>query len=80
LQQIFDEATSKDLIEFQHMISDTRSDSDTKTLINPQPTKQCDELFLIDESLREPLLNVANKLLGRQCLNFDQLTPSQQGL
>jgi hypothetical protein len=30
--------------------------------------------------LRKPLLNVANKLLGRQCLNFDQLTPSEQEL
>jgi len=30
--------------------------------------------------LREPLLNVANKLLGRQHLNFKQLTPSEQDL
>ncbi len=30
--------------------------------------------------MREPLLNVANKLLGRQHLNFDQLTTSEQEL
>jgi len=30
--------------------------------------------------LREPLLNVAKKLLGRQRLNFEQLTPSEQEL
>jgi hypothetical protein len=30
--------------------------------------------------LREPLLHIANKLLGRQRLNFDQLTPPEQKL
>jgi hypothetical protein len=30
--------------------------------------------------LREPLLNIANKLLGRQHLNFEQLTPPEQQL
>jgi hypothetical protein len=30
--------------------------------------------------LREPLLHIANKLLGRQNLNFDQLTPPEQKL
>jgi hypothetical protein len=38
------------------------------------------EIFLIDEKLREPLLHIANKLLGRQNLNFDQLTPPEQKL
>jgi hypothetical protein len=38
------------------------------------------KFFLINESLHEPLLNVANKLLGRQHLNFDQLTPAEQDL
>jgi hypothetical protein len=38
------------------------------------------KFFLIIESLREPLLNMANKLLGRQHLNFVQLTPSEQEL
>jgi hypothetical protein len=36
--------------------------------------------FLINETLREPLLHIANKLLGRQNLNFDQLTPPEQKL
>jgi hypothetical protein len=36
--------------------------------------------FLINEMLRKPLLHIANKLLGRQHLNFDQLTPPEQKL
>jgi hypothetical protein len=39
-----------------------------------------DDINLIDETLREPLLHIANKLLGRQNLNFDQLTPPEQKL
>jgi hypothetical protein len=39
-----------------------------------------DDIFLINETLREPLLHIANKLLGRQNLNFDQLTPPEQKL
>jgi hypothetical protein len=38
------------------------------------------EIFLIDNGLREPLLTIDNKLLGRQHLNFDQLTPPEQEL
>jgi hypothetical protein len=38
------------------------------------------EIFLINETLREPLMHIANKLLGRQRLNFDQLTPPEQQL
>jgi hypothetical protein len=38
------------------------------------------EIFLINETLHEPLLHIANKLLGRQNLNFDQLTPPEQKL
>jgi hypothetical protein len=37
-------------------------------------------IFLINEMLREPLLHIANKLLGRQNLNFEQLTPPEQKL
>jgi hypothetical protein len=37
-------------------------------------------IFLIDNGFHEPLLSIANKLLGRQCLNFDQLTPPEQEL
>jgi len=39
-----------------------------------------DEIFLIKEELHVPLLHIANKLLGRQNLNFDQLTTSEQKL
>ncbi len=38
------------------------------------------EVFLIEESLHEPLLSIANKLLGSQNLNFYQLTPPEQQL
>jgi hypothetical protein len=38
------------------------------------------EINLINEMLSEPLLHIANKLLGRQNLNFDQLTPPEQKL
>jgi hypothetical protein len=83
-KQFFDEATSKDLLHIQKLICDTRNASNN--LINAHQTSdnlikvQSDEIFLINESLREPLLNMANKLLGRQRLNFDQLTPTEQKL
>jgi hypothetical protein len=38
------------------------------------------EVFLINEELHVPLLHIANKFLGRQNLNFDQLTPPEQQL
>jgi hypothetical protein len=38
------------------------------------------EIFLIDENLRVPLLTIADKLLGKQNLNFEQLTPPEQKL
>ncbi len=60
------------------MISDVQNASDN--LINAHTEKPRDEIFLIYENLREPLLNVANKLLGRQHLNFEHLTPSEQEL
>jgi len=36
------------------------------------------EIFLIENSLREPLLSIANKLLGTQSWNLDQLTPPEK--
>ncbi len=77
-KQFFDEATSKNLIKIQQLICDTRNANDN--LINGCEDKPSDGIFLISESLCEPLLNVANKLLGRQHLNFEQLTPSEQEL
>jgi hypothetical protein len=80
-QRLFDEATSQDLIKIQQMISDARSDNENnEKLINAPSAQHSDEIFLINEALRAPLLNVANKLLGRQHLNFEQLTPSEQEL
>jgi hypothetical protein len=38
------------------------------------------KFFLINEALREPLLHIANKLLGRQHLSFEQLTTPEQKL
>ncbi len=38
------------------------------------------EIFLINETLDEPLMHIANKLLGRQHLNFEQLTTPEQQL
>jgi hypothetical protein len=50
-------------------------DADVQDLI-----KVDNEIFLIEEGLREPLLTIANKLLGRQNLKFNQLTPPEQQL
>jgi hypothetical protein len=54
---------------------DAQSVTNNQNLINSDS-----EIFLINEKLREPLLHIANKLLGRQNLNFDQLTPPEQKL
>jgi hypothetical protein len=70
-QNFFDEATSKDLIKIQEMISEACKTNDN--LINAQSKQPVDEIFLINELL----LNVANKRLGRQCLNFKQLTHAE---
>jgi len=93
-KQFFDEATSKDLLQIQKLISDTSNASDN--LFNTQSNSenlismhknsenlintQSNDIFLISESLPKPLLNVENKLLGRQHLNFEQITPSEQNL
>jgi len=93
-KQFFDEATSKDLLQVQKLIKDASEAS--ANLIYAQPTgenlisvhkssenfidSQSDKNFLINESLGEPLLTVANKLLGRQRLSFEQLTPSEKDL
>jgi hypothetical protein len=83
-KKFFDEATFKDLLQVQNLIKNAREASDN--LIIAQPDSEnlinapTNEIFLISESLREPLLNVANKLLGRQRLSFEQLTPPEQEL
>ena len=83
-KNFFDEATFKDLLQVQNLIKDTREASDNLIIAQPDSENlinaQTNEIFLISESLREPLLNVANKLLGRQRLSFEQLTPSEKEL
>jgi hypothetical protein len=44
---------------------------------NESVIKNEGDIFLINEVLREPLMHIANKLLGRQCLNFQQLAPKE---
>jgi hypothetical protein len=80
----FQELNSKELIKKQNDLRQAQH------LIHAQEqarvSNQTDEItsdgeiFLINETLREPLLHIANKLLGRQRLNFDQLTPPEQQL
>jgi len=74
----------KDLLQVQNLIKDAREASDNLIIAQPDSENlinvQTNEIFLISESLREPLLNVANKLLGRQRLSFEQLTPSEKEL
>jgi hypothetical protein len=80
----FQEFNSKELIKIQNALraknnlinsKSEHSVTDNQNLINAN-----DDIFLINETLREPLLHIANKLLGRQNLNFDQLTPPEQKL
>jgi hypothetical protein len=51
-----------------------------QNLINDSDIKNEGDIFLINEALRKPLLHIANKLLGRQRLNFEQLTTPEQQL
>ena len=79
----FQELNSQEFIKKQNELRAKQK------LINAQETRifnQNDEInsdgeiFLINEMLREPLMHIANKLLGRQRLNFAQLTPPEQQL
>ncbi len=80
----FQELNSKELIKKQN---DWR---DAQNFINAQEKarvfnmndeiKSDGEIFLISETLHEPLMHIANELLGRQRLNFEQLTPPEQQL
>jgi hypothetical protein len=64
----------------QSKVPNLIKNNETAQIQAPNITKNNDikpdsEIFLINEALREPLLHIANKLLGRQHLNFEQLTP-----
>jgi hypothetical protein len=51
-----------------------------QNLIYDSDIKNKGDIFLINKALPEPLLHIAHKLLGRQCLNFKQLTTPEQQL
>jgi hypothetical protein len=84
----FQELNSKELIEKQNELREARKLIKTKenvrafnqNLINDNEIKSGGDIFLINEALREPLMHIANKLLGRQRLNFEQLTSPEQEL
>jgi len=83
----FQEFNSKELIEKQNKLRNAQnlinSENEARTfnqnLINDEINSD-GEIFLINEALREPLMHIANKLLGRQRLNFEELTPPEQEL
>jgi hypothetical protein len=85
----YQEFNSKVLINVQNsmhvsknVINAQNSDSSEK-IDQEQPSNFLietldNETFLINEELHVPLLHIANKLLGRQNLNFNQLTPPEK--
>jgi hypothetical protein len=83
----FQELNSKELIEKQNELpnaqnlinSNDEAPAFNQNLINDEIISD-GEIFLINVALREPLMHIANKLLGRQRLNFEQLTPPEQEL
>jgi hypothetical protein len=82
--ETYDSLNFKECIKLQKALRNcdnlinTQQNSDTvsENLIN----KVDNEIFLINESLPEQLLIIANKLLGRHNLSFDQLTSPEQEL
>jgi hypothetical protein len=80
----FQEFNSKELIIIQDALRTNNNLINAKnehSVTNNQNLINADnEINLINEMLCEPLLHIANKLLGRQNLNFDQLTPPEQKL
>jgi len=80
----FQEFNSKELIMIQNALREKNNIINAKneqSVTNNQNLISTDnEINLINEMLREQLLHIANKLLGRQNLNFEQLTPPEQKL
>jgi hypothetical protein len=80
----FQEFNSNELIKIQNALRAKNNlineKSDHSVTNNQNLINTNDDISLINETLREPLLHIANKLLGRQNLNFDQLTPPEQKL
>jgi hypothetical protein len=69
----FQELNSKNLIKKQNELRDAQkliNSHDEARVFNQNDEINSDgEIFLINEALREPLMHIANKLLGRQCSN-----------
>ncbi len=57
-----------------NLINDKNDQSVTN---NQNLINEDNEINLINKTLREPLLHIANKHLGRQNLNFEQFTPPE---
>jgi hypothetical protein len=80
----FQEFNSKELIMIQNALREKNNLINAKneqSVTNNQNLINADnEINLINEMLCKPLLHIANKLLGRPNLNFDQLTPPEQKL
>ncbi len=77
----FQDFNSQELIKLQNTLKNEHS-ARAQNLINGEKliSTTDDEISLINEKLRKPLLHIANKLLGRQNLNFAQLTTPEQKL
>jgi hypothetical protein len=79
----FQELNSQELIKTQNELRAKQKliNSQETSVFNQNDEINSDgEIFLINETLREPLMHIANKLLGRQRLSFEQLTPPEQQL
>ncbi len=80
----FQELNSKELIKKQNDLRQAQhlihTQEEARVFNQNDEINSDGEIFLISETLREPLMHIANKLLGRQNLNFDQLTPPEQKL
>jgi hypothetical protein len=84
----FQDLNSKELIQKQNKMREASNLIKTEkkmrafnhNLINDSDIKTEGDIFLINEALRETLMHIANQLLGRQPLNFEQLTPPEQEL
>jgi hypothetical protein len=84
----FQELNSKELIEKQNKLrkasnlikTEGKARAFNQNLINDNEIKSESDIFLINEALREPLMHIANKLLSRRHLNFEQLTSPEQEL
>jgi hypothetical protein len=80
----FQELNSDELInkqnELRHAQNLINEQREARAVNQNDEIKSDGEIFLINEALRKPLMHIANKLLGRQRLNFEQLTTPEQNL